>query len=156
MLWWPVSEPILTPFQSVPIRTPITYLPCLTSISLYRFQYLHSGPTCPFSPCCSLDLVVCLLCFLFQTSLCRYHRPASDLCWTLFVCSFRHVTSLDIFSCTTPFPLWTFISICTYVTFSAILRVSRTISLISRTIPSCLSLMSPLFQIHMCPLLSNS
>ena len=85
-----VSEPVLTPFRSVLIQTPITHLLCLTLISLYCFRYLHSGPTRPFSPCCSLDLVVRLPCFLFRTSLCRYQ----DLLRTLVgLCSYvRYIT----------------------------------------------------------------
>ena len=139
-----LSEPVLTPFQSVPIWTLITHLPCLTSISLYRFWYLRSGPACPFSPHCSLDLVVCFPCSPFQTFLCRYHRPALNPRWTLFICLLLSHDLPQYVSHTTPFPFWTFISIHTYATFSATLRVSC-------TIPFCSFAYVPLFQFHTYP-----
>ena len=74
----PVSEQVLTPFQSVPIRNLITLSPHLTSISLYCFQYLHSGSTRPISPRYSLDLVVHFPCLLLRTLFRSYLRPALD------------------------------------------------------------------------------
>ena len=92
-----VSELVLTPFRSVPIRNLISLSPRLTSISLYCFQYLPSGSTRPVSPRYTLDCVVRFLCLPLQTLFRSYLRPASDPRWTCSYVSFRHVTSLDMF-----------------------------------------------------------
>ena len=64
-----LSEPVLTPFQSIPIRNLICLSPSLTSISLYRFRYLRSGSALPISPRYTLDFVVRFLCLPLRTSL---------------------------------------------------------------------------------------
>ena len=92
-----VSEPVLTPFQSVPIWNLITLSLCLTPISLYHFQYLCSRSTHPILPHYSLDLVVHFPCLPLQTLFHSYLGPASDPCWTCSYVSFHHMTSLNMF-----------------------------------------------------------
>ena len=142
----PMSEPILTPFQSIPIRNLITCLPCLTLISLYCFWYLRSGPVCLTSSCYSLDLVVCLPCLPFWISLHRYCGPTSNPCWTLFFMFLCHVTFLNMFlvQCHFCFGL-----LLVYVPMSPSLLsfVSCvSVSLISCMNPFCSSLMFPCFE----------
>ena len=73
-----VSEPVLTPFRSIPIWNLITLSPRLTLISLYRFRYLCSGSACPVSSLYSLDLVVHFPCLPLRTLSCSYLGPALD------------------------------------------------------------------------------
>ena len=93
-----LSEPVLTPFRSIPIRNLITLSPSLTSISLYRFQYLHSGSARPISSRYSLDFVVRFLVFRFGPSL------------DLFVCLLLSRDLPRYVSRRTQFPLWTLVA----------------------------------------------
>ena len=104
-----LSEPVLTPFRSAPIRNLITLSLRLTLISLYRFWYLRSGSARPVSSLYDLDFVVHFLCLPLRTLFRRLPRTRFGPSLDLFICLLSSRDLPRYVSHRTQFPLWTLV-----------------------------------------------